>query len=230
MAAMVAPPIESDEELQQLYNWVDEVPLSRPKRNIARDFADGVLFAEVISHHFPKIVELHNYSSANSVPQKMYNWNTLNTKVLKRLGYTIHQSDLEEIAKASPGAAERLLKVLREKVMLAQKGQLRVERRSVASGGPGSAASPAAERGRVAGAVSSEDGGRRAAVSPAPNIQRYQEEVDNELLVEKEQEIMELRETVQIMTEKIKKLEQLVVIKDSKIEAMCKTLQKHGLA
>ena len=38
-----------DEELQRIYQWVDEVPLSRPKRNIARDFADGVLVAVVIA-------------------------------------------------------------------------------------------------------------------------------------------------------------------------------------
>jgi hypothetical protein len=31
----------TDEELKPLYQWVDEIPLSRPKRNIARDFADG---------------------------------------------------------------------------------------------------------------------------------------------------------------------------------------------
>ncbi len=37
----------SDDELQRLYAWVDEIPLSRPKRSIARDFADGVLIAEV---------------------------------------------------------------------------------------------------------------------------------------------------------------------------------------
>ena len=29
-----------EEEMQQIYNWVDEIPLSRPKRNIARDFSD----------------------------------------------------------------------------------------------------------------------------------------------------------------------------------------------
>jgi hypothetical protein len=27
--------------MQGIYNWVDEIPLSRPKRNIARDFSDG---------------------------------------------------------------------------------------------------------------------------------------------------------------------------------------------
>jgi hypothetical protein len=30
-----------DAELEELYSWVDSIPLSRPKRNIARDFSDG---------------------------------------------------------------------------------------------------------------------------------------------------------------------------------------------
>jgi len=38
----------------------------------------SVLAAELANHFFPKLVELHNYSAANSVSQKMYNWNTLN--------------------------------------------------------------------------------------------------------------------------------------------------------
>nr|KAG5704086.1 hypothetical protein BaRGS_017590 [Batillaria attramentaria] len=28
-------------ELEELYTWIDGIPLTRPKRNIARDFADG---------------------------------------------------------------------------------------------------------------------------------------------------------------------------------------------
>jgi hypothetical protein len=35
-----AAPKLSEEEMQMIYNWVDEIPLSRPKRNIARDFSD----------------------------------------------------------------------------------------------------------------------------------------------------------------------------------------------
>lgn len=31
----------TEDELQELYIWVDGIPLSRPKRNIARDFSDG---------------------------------------------------------------------------------------------------------------------------------------------------------------------------------------------
>ena len=30
-----------EEELQELYLWVDSIPLSRPKKNIGRDFSDG---------------------------------------------------------------------------------------------------------------------------------------------------------------------------------------------
>jgi hypothetical protein len=30
-----------DQELMYIYEWVDSVPLSRPKKNMGRDFADG---------------------------------------------------------------------------------------------------------------------------------------------------------------------------------------------
>lgn len=72
-----------DESLQKLYTWVDEIKLSRPKRNMARDFSDGVLTAEILHFYFPKLVQLHNYTPANSVQQKLYNWNTLNRKNIR---------------------------------------------------------------------------------------------------------------------------------------------------
>ena len=75
-----------DSELQRLYAWVDEIPLSRPKRNIARDFADGVLVAELCHHYFPRLFDLHNDPPANSMQQKLYNWDTLNSRArLRRL-------------------------------------------------------------------------------------------------------------------------------------------------
>ena len=57
----------TEEDLQMIYNWVDEIPLSRPKRNIARDFSDAVLCAEILKHFIPKLVDMHNYSQAHSV-------------------------------------------------------------------------------------------------------------------------------------------------------------------
>lgn len=31
----------NEEALQELYAWIDKIKLSRPKRNISRDFSDG---------------------------------------------------------------------------------------------------------------------------------------------------------------------------------------------
>ncbi len=73
-----------EEELQELYAWIDEIPLTRQKKNITRDFTDGVLAAEVVSHFFPKYVELHNYSPANATQQKVENWRTLNSKFWRK--------------------------------------------------------------------------------------------------------------------------------------------------
>lgn len=85
---MEAPNL-TEEEMQLVYNWIDEIPLSRPKKSITRDFSDGgnhtiilyslVLAAEVVKHFAPKFVELHNYIAANSISQKKTNWNTLNS-------------------------------------------------------------------------------------------------------------------------------------------------------
>lgn len=67
-----------DDTLENIYSWVDQHQLSRPKRNIARDFSDGVLVAEIIKCHQPKLVEIHNYTPANATKPKMENWYLLN--------------------------------------------------------------------------------------------------------------------------------------------------------
>ncbi|CAB3987525.1 sperm flagellar 1-like [Paramuricea clavata] len=105
-----------DETLQVLYTWIDEIPLSRPKRNIARDFSDGVLVAEIVSHFLPKLVEIHNYSAANSITQKKDNWSTLQRKVLGRLEYKVSDDLLDGVCKCQSGAIEVFLINLRNKI------------------------------------------------------------------------------------------------------------------
>ena len=60
----------------------------------------------------PKIVELHNYSPAHSLQQKLYNWNTLNQKVLKKLKWQITKEDVNAIIQGEPMAIERVLRVV----------------------------------------------------------------------------------------------------------------------
>ncbi|KAM7434992.1 Sperm flagellar protein 1 [Porites harrisoni] len=105
-----------EDGLQELYTWIDEINLSRPKRNIWRDFSDGVLVAEIVAHFLPKMVEIHNYSSASSQAQKLTNWDTLNRKVFSKLSYTVPKSTVKDVAECKPGVIEIVLANLRMKI------------------------------------------------------------------------------------------------------------------
>ena len=53
--------------------------------------------------------------------------------------------------------------------------------------------------------------------------------MDAEILIEKEQTIVQLKETIEILELKIKKLEQLVKLKDAKISNISNQLQSVGI-
>jgi hypothetical protein len=69
-----------DQELDYLYTWIDTFKLSRVKRNIARDFSDGLLVGEITNERYPGMVELHNIVQSLNVQTKKSNWDTLNSK------------------------------------------------------------------------------------------------------------------------------------------------------
>ena len=109
-----------ESELMYIYEWVDSIELSRPKKNIARDFSDGVLLAEIIKNYLPRLVDLHNYPSCSNTKHKESNWNVLNNKVLKRLGIKLTKSEIKDIITCQHLAIENLLQrvynVLQNKV------------------------------------------------------------------------------------------------------------------
>ena len=100
---------DEESELMYIYEWVDSIELSRPKKNIARDFSDGVLLAEIIKSYLPHMVDLHNYPSCSNSKHKESNWNVLNNKVLKKLHIKLTKAEIESIIKAEPLAIEKLL-------------------------------------------------------------------------------------------------------------------------
>ena len=100
---------QEENELMYIYEWVDSIELSRPKKNIARDFSDGVLLAEIIKSYLPRLVDLHNYPSCSNTKHKESNWNVLNNKVLKRLGIKLTKKEISDIIKCEHLAIEHLL-------------------------------------------------------------------------------------------------------------------------
>ena len=211
----------SDEQLRALYAWIDAIPLSRPKRNIARDFSDGVLFAEVIAAYFPHLVELHNYTTANSVKQKVYNFETLNTRVLRKLDYAIPRNTIDDIVNCRAGTVEAVLNGLQFKMAKYR------EKKASQTSSSSPSSSPHKSQQQVKSATKAQTTTEKSMKSKINHTQSSKEailaSVDEEILLEKEQHIRELQETVEILELKVAKLEQLVRIKDNKIQ---KLLQK----
>lgn len=111
----IASKIKED-ELDELYEWINSFSFSRPIKNLHRDFSDGVLMAELIDKCLPKFVELHNYSKAHSTNQKKYNWNTMNEKVFKRLGFKIDKKHIEEVVNCKSMGVEKILYTFKQQL------------------------------------------------------------------------------------------------------------------
>lgn len=105
-----------DQQLMQIYEWVDSLNLSKPKKNISRDFSDGYLLAEIIKKIYPNLVDLHNYPEAQNTTLKMQNWNTLKMKVLSKIGINISNKEIEDIVKCKAFAIEKLLAKIYNKI------------------------------------------------------------------------------------------------------------------
>jgi len=215
----------SDSELRALYAWIDAIPLTRPKRNIARDFADGVMLAEVVAAYFPALVELHNYAAANSVKQKVYNFETLNQRVLRKLGYQIPRPVIDDIVACKTGAVEGVLNILQLKMAKYREKKANSDGDSVSptvvsTKDPRSQQQPVSQQQQyhqLQQQQQQQPKSARGAPSTKPALLKA---VDDEILLEKEQQIRELQETVEILELKIAKLEQLVRLKDNKISKL----------
>lgn len=207
-------PTLNDTQLQELFAWVDEFKLSRPKRNFTRDFSDGVLTAEILKNFFPKHVENHNYINANSVNQKMANWDTLNRKVMSKMNYQIPRQLCERMCKNESGVAEVFLFDLKNKLQIHQ-SKLQ-QKQQVKSGAE-----------ETTGMFNGGPTGSRSNLlnldihNPMPLSQLNLQNIDPEtklILGEKEQALLASQETVAILNTKVKRLEHLLTLKDQRIE------------
>ncbi|XP_056147467.1 sperm flagellar protein 1 [Lampris incognitus] len=228
----------SEEKLQDLYAWIDKIPLSRPKRHVARDFSDGVMAAEVIKHFFPKLVELHNYSPASSAQQKLSNWSILNRKVFSKLNFHVTEETVKRIVLSAPGVIEPVLCILRERIdkklertgdnMLDSEyyntkndGKLPADTSQV--GDQIQAQPKAGERMKKEEKLTSRNSKPQASVHFTSHV----DPAVHLLLQEKEQALMTLRETVEILQMKVSRLEHLVHLKDMRIEDLTRHLDTY---
>ncbi|XP_042357488.1 sperm flagellar protein 1 [Plectropomus leopardus] len=227
----------NEEELQDLYAWIDKISLSRPKRHITRDFSDGVMAAEVVKYFFPKLVDLHNYIPANSTQQKLSNWNLLNRKVFSKLNFHVPEETVRRIALSTTGVIEPVLSALREKIDkklehttenildleyydTGNQEKLHTETRQT----------EAKLVARLAGEEMRKDEKNRLKNGKPQHAAQFYSDMDPALrlfLQEKEQAVMALQETVEILQMKVNRLEHLVHLKDMRIEDLTRHLETY---
>ncbi|CAK9809365.1 Sperm flagellar protein 1 [Anthophora plagiata] len=109
--------LESNGNLEEIYTWIEQIPFSKPKKNLARDFSDGVFMAELLKRYYPKYVDVHNYIAGNSIAKKIGNWCTLNRKVLSKLDIKLGKDIINQLANSQPGVIEKVLIDLRAKIL-----------------------------------------------------------------------------------------------------------------
>ncbi|XP_033227362.1 sperm flagellar protein 1-like isoform X2 [Belonocnema kinseyi] len=107
---------DKGDNLEQIYAWLDEIPFSRPKKNTARDFSDGVLMAELLKKYYPRLVDVHNYIPGSSIAKKIDNWCTLNRKVLSKIEMKLSKDIIDKLANSQAGVIEHVLTDLHLKI------------------------------------------------------------------------------------------------------------------
>ena len=73
-----------DDEIRDVYEWIDHFPLSRIKRNFARDFSDAVLINEILKVFYPSLVVLNSIVQAHNRKDKISNWDYLRSKLIRK--------------------------------------------------------------------------------------------------------------------------------------------------
>nr|XP_057915026.1 sperm flagellar protein 1 isoform X2 [Doryrhamphus excisus] len=220
-----------EEELQDLYAWIDKIPLSRPKRNIANDFSDGVMAAEVVKHFFPRLIDLHNYTPASSTQQKLSNWNLLNRKVFSKLNFHVPEKSVKKIVLRTAGVIESVLSALREKIdkKLEHNTHNILDLEYYDTRNPDNTATDHCQSDVTQttreGPKKDEKFKLENRMQNAPQFYSNLDPALRQILKEKEHAAMALQETVEILQMKVSKLERLVQLKDMRIDDLRQNLE-----
>ncbi|XP_012535772.1 sperm flagellar protein 1-like [Monomorium pharaonis] len=188
---------ETGDHLDEIYNWIDQIKFSRPKRNIARDFSDGVLMAELLKRYYPKHVDVHNYVAGNSIAKKIDNWSTLNRKVLSKIDMRLGKEVINQLASSQSGVIEKVLSDLRAKILR----DSNAERESL-----------------YFGFEESKDNNIETVDSALNPDEVANKTVPRHLFTRLKQELQEKNDTISTLQQKISHLESLMKLKDQRID------------
>lgn len=197
----------TDDILEELYEWIDRIPLSRQKKRIERDFSDGYCVAEIVRHHLPSYIEMHNITPANNLQQKLANWGMLNSKVFSKFGLNVPLNITQNISNGKPGYIEVFLYNLRYKI----DEKLALNERKL-------------HRRQSDDKMSARSSVTRGSSPQMSKSKMTQMRIDFE---EKIQENLQQAEEIKVLEAKVRRLEYLLDLKETKIDDLTEKLDKY---
>ncbi|XP_031443955.1 sperm flagellar protein 1 isoform X5 [Phasianus colchicus] len=219
-AAGGGQPAAGEGSLRALYRWVDAVPLSRPRRNIARDFSDGAAQLRARQLHAAEVGQL-------GPPQQ----------VLSKLNFSVPNEVIRQIVQCRPGVVEQVLLLLRQKIEEKQKqvkavpgpgqelGLQAAQEISYLETGKAGCSKARSTGGGCAQETPTAVGGNESHQCCAPAAGGDAAALRLQL-AEREQALLLAQETIQILQMKVRRLEQLLRLKDMRIDDLSRCLQQ----
>ena len=189
-----------DEEIREVYEWIDQFPITKVKRNFARDFSDAIPLAEIMKSYHPSLVQLHSYSQVNSTQAKLNNWDFMNKKIFKKIGFEMYKEEPQAIVNIEEMAIEKLLLRLKRYLEASAeelKTKIKEDRRTMR-----------------------EQVKERLIKMKKGDLVHFDSTNQKDVLVNK------LQQTVSILEEKINKLKMQAKVKDDKINLLSKKLRE----
>ncbi|XP_069557783.1 spermatogenesis-associated protein 4 [Brachyistius frenatus] len=93
---------------REVVKWLQTLDLSFYPRNVRRDFSNGYLVAEVLSHYYPEDFSSHSYDKGTSLSTKQRNWSQIE-RSLQKQNLHLMKEVIDGVVHCKPGAAELLV-------------------------------------------------------------------------------------------------------------------------
>jgi hypothetical protein len=177
------------------------------------------LIAEIVRYYIPDLVEMHNYSPANSLQQKKANWGILNKKVLTHFGLDLPDVIIMGLSNGKPGLIEVLLFNLRLKIDEELELQQKMQQQQLQMISP--------RQSSLSHLTTQSKTNSNYILSSRSNksIQIGSKDVSRLDFEEVKQQCLEQQEQMEVLHAKIRRLEHVLQLKDIRISELSRAVE-----
>jgi hypothetical protein len=180
----------------------------------------GLLIAEIIRYYLPDLIEMHNYTPANSLQQKKANWGILNKKALSHFGLDLPDVIIAGLSNGKPGLIEVLLFNLRLKIDEELELQQKLQQQQITSPRQSSLSYLTTTSKSNQGVLLSNRSNKSTKFNQIPN--RDVSRLDFE---EIKQQCLQQQEQIEVLHAKIRRLEHVLQLKDIRISELSRAVE-----